>query len=608
MFLHTLLWLFMLLQIISRGVISYCVDDIFEKINPTILDIYENDYVSMLVGNPGEMLNFKINFTSHDIQIHKSLNSISQTFEIMPNGIHGSEIFYIGKYTFRLPVKFISFNPEPITQLISSNNYDGTIGLGELSPIWKFWRSATFSTRSIILGIYDPYTQLDYTIRPPLFRIPDKHYSNKNDNDIICSIRKFNQSSAIIITDNKEIDENLDVYYSLYHFGNTMKFSIDAGKTNTYIPRNIDLFDQGDELLLESQLDCHEEYTKIGINVSECTNTILLKLNSQNITLKNQKEFITVQQIKDEQQQDFISIGRQFIIDYTMFYNWDTQRTSIVPSVFAIYNSSINTIFSIILVTMISLWLLIMLNNKIIEKWLFVGVIVLEMVFYVTSLTVFLINMFVFKWSRFVTHIVRGDSSPVFIYIIYNLIVSFIGSIILLLRNVKLYDDRNGNSIEQNFIESKKNMMNVRNLRILLFVSNSLSILWFCVLPYQQGISDIVYIATFAFILCLTSTVITMHSIFWSRKYVSFMFFQTLLHYVFLVIYNIVPISRLYYLNKSYNENLFHVILFSLYLLFVFIFFPATIIFAKAEITLFNRKQTKHLISYYKRQSLETDF
>ena len=146
MFLHTLLWLFMLLQIISRGVISYCVDDIFEKINPTILDIYENDYVSMLVGNPGEMLNFKINFTSHDIQIHKSLNSISQTFEIMPNGIHGSEIFYIGKYTFRLPVKFISFNPEPITQLISSNNYDGTIGLGELSPIWKFWRSATFST------------------------------------------------------------------------------------------------------------------------------------------------------------------------------------------------------------------------------------------------------------------------------------------------------------------------------------------------------------------------------------------------------------------------------------------------------------------------------
>jgi hypothetical protein len=131
-------------------------------LEPVRIDIRERVHVKLLVGNPGRLLAFRLNFTLSEILLHGSPSAAlgsSSTLELSPQ--QESELFYIGRYALRLPVRFAPDPTHPIAQLEFPTGFAGTLGLGVWSPLWKYWRSLTYSSTSLLLGDHDQFAKLD---------------------------------------------------------------------------------------------------------------------------------------------------------------------------------------------------------------------------------------------------------------------------------------------------------------------------------------------------------------------------------------------------------------------------------------------------------------
>lgn len=120
-------------------------------LDPVRLNVVDRSYVSLIVGTPGTLVRFRVNLTSDDIYIHRSLDDRSQSFFMSVDGQSGHESFFIGKHRVRLPVKFSSLSPDrPFA--VFQQPHEGVLGFGYYSPLWLHWDTATVTPSTIYLN------------------------------------------------------------------------------------------------------------------------------------------------------------------------------------------------------------------------------------------------------------------------------------------------------------------------------------------------------------------------------------------------------------------------------------------------------------------------
>ena len=508
-------------------------------LQPVRLTVHENVHVRLLVGNPGQFVNFRLNYSLDEIQLHQSLDGSSQTCS--ETGERGTDLFYLGDYRVRLPYRRAADSAEPIALQSRPGPYGGTLGLGRYSPLWKYWRRVGYSTNSILLGGYDSYAQLDPETRPPLL----------SHGRVSCSL------------DTGLIGE----------------LQVDPGCMDMYLPGE-SFAEPPHSISFRGESDCAADYAALGIDAAHCSNENELAVRSQDVYLVNQKHYEAVQRSHDGK----LRLGQRFLQDYAWFCDWDHDKIGMTGSAYGYSASNLNALCAILLILVVTVWLAMVLGRPDTE-WLFQMTLFFELYGHVIAGVTVFVNFYAMQWTRFITNFLEGSAVPLLLFYMYILSVSFAAALGLLYWNVRLplrfHDSPDRHS--QNVARLRQH----NNLRIFLFLSSTLSGLWLCVLPSHKNGSDLVFLLFFATVLCIASGVLTLHNHWTGRRYTLLMALHTALFYAFLIFANIVPSAA----TIDMHDSRFLTV--ALYM-FALVFFPTEIIFGKLVLfTLTQRKPTQ---------------
>jgi hypothetical protein len=497
------------------------------------LTVYEETYVRLLVGNPGQLINFRLNYSLDEIQLHSSLSAQSQTYSSSEWG--GTELFYLGDYRVRLPFRYAADAAEHIAMLSRPGPYGGTLGLGRYSPLWKYWRRVTYAPDSIRLGNYNSYAQLDPQQRPPLL----------THGRVSCS---------------------LDT-------GRPAELQLSPKYMDMYLPGEI-YTEQPKAIHYSSESDCEQDYAALGI-AGSCSRDTTLPVRQQHIYLINQQQYNAVQRSHDGR----LHLGQRFLQQFAWFCDWDHDKVGISSSAYGYELSSLNALCAILLILVVTVWLTMMIGQPE-EEWLFQMVLFFELYGHlVAGVTVF-VNFYAMQWTRFVTNFIEGSATPLLVFYSYVVLVSFSATLGLLLSNVRL-----PLTLSESQDRHSQNMQRLRRhngLRVFLFLSSTLTALWLCVLPNHKNGSDLIYLLFFSTALCIAAGVITLHNLWRGRRFSALMAVHTGLFYLFLIYANILPSAHIIDLHDS---NFLTIVLY----LFALVLFPTEYIFGK--LVLFTLRQ-----------------
>ena len=502
------------------------------------LTVHESVHVQLLVGNPGQFVNFRLNYSLDEIQLHSSLSGRSQTYS--ETGGSGTELFYLGDYRVRLPFRYATDTAEPIALLSRPGPYGGTLGLGRYSPLWKYWRRVGYSTNSVLLGGYDSYAQLDPDTRPPLL----------SHGRVSCSL-----DTGIIA-----------------------ELQIDPSCTDLYLPGE-SFTEQPQTISFSGESDCSADYAALGITGGHCSNENELPVRPQDMYLVSQKHYSAVQRSHDGK----LRLGWRFLQDYAWFCDWNHNQVGLTSSAYGHQPSDLNALCSILLILVVTVWLTMVFGRPDTE-WLFQMTLFFEMYGHlIAGITVF-VNFYAMQWTRFITNFLEFSAAPLLLFYAYILSVSFAAALGLLYWNVRL--PLRFHESPERHRENLARLRRYNNLRIFLFLSSTLSALWLCVLPNHKNGSDLLYLLFFATMLCIASGVLTLHNLWMRRRYTVLMAVHTLLFYAFLIFANIVPASATIDLHDS------HFLTVALYM-FALVFFPTEIIFGKLVLFTLKKRGSK---------------
>ncbi len=116
-------------------------------------------YTYLVVGNPGHTLKFLLDFSANHTEINTSLHTFSQTYAVYGDSEWGSELFYFRQYKLRMPVKY---------GVATTTAYQGVLGLGQFSWLWRRWVEYTVVPSELTLGSYTGYSKDDVTFYAPM--------------------------------------------------------------------------------------------------------------------------------------------------------------------------------------------------------------------------------------------------------------------------------------------------------------------------------------------------------------------------------------------------------------------------------------------------------
>jgi len=149
------------------------------------LNVEKGRYVNMVIGNPPQKVKFILSFGHSEIYMKTETVLMSKTYTVddmqgtgdSKNGLVGTELFYIGREAFRLPVIYTDSIKRSNT--LFSGTFSGEIGLGRGSVLWSYWRYVTISRDRIVLGHFDCTMKDDWYLRGPMIYMDrDNHVYN----------------------------------------------------------------------------------------------------------------------------------------------------------------------------------------------------------------------------------------------------------------------------------------------------------------------------------------------------------------------------------------------------------------------------------------------
>jgi len=161
----------------------------------TRLQLYNNEYVYVVMGNPGRFVKLLVTFSADVSLLYaKPRTSTHHMFD----EYEGNEIFYFDRYKLRLPFvlensakqkRFSSVFETTFSESssayylenifsVNDNNekrYDGQLALGPHSTIWKYWQNVTITADGIVFGTLDTFSfgAQKAAKAPIVFRNPD---------------------------------------------------------------------------------------------------------------------------------------------------------------------------------------------------------------------------------------------------------------------------------------------------------------------------------------------------------------------------------------------------------------------------------------------------
>lgn len=488
----------------------------------------EQNTVTVLVGNPGAKLVFYVDYVHPSIVLHRDLSTSSQTvheyFATSGAEIGGTEIFYLDKYRLRLPFEYGA----PLRSDVDMPaRYDGTLGLGPRSVVWRYWDNMTVSAEHICFGKYDYFEQRDFSLRPPPLR----------------------EGRAVIAN-------------------RSVPLVFDFNAADSRVPYG---FDQ-DTVQVHSNMPCSEAYAHMAMQVDECDNVQEISLVHHDMVLPNGIHYAGVR----ETEQQVVALGRRFLADNAWFHSHHYEYTIVTPSAFRFSESNLLAACALALAVLIATWVTIVLVYRYEDEWIFNTVLLLELYGYLLSGSVMLITIFGLDMPRAITNFLQQTSLPVLLLLGYFFFSGASISLSIIMHNV--YPAVSFPELPGRHANNVRRLGRVRNLRIVYFLGSATSALWLCFIEHHKNLLDMLYIIFLVTLLCVSSGIITLKSFFHRKPFAFLQLFQTLAYCLFLFAFNLIPSM---YLAGFPTASVYA--LASLYILMVVVW-PAVHLFGAHEV------------------------
>ncbi len=318
---------------------------LFEPLPRVDLEVLDSHFVRIPVGNPPRTYTFILDLSNNGILVsgyHPEVELNSNSYEIV--GARRTDLFDLGPYTLRLPYRFGVHTYDRTVQLSSQQSPVGSIGLGEHSPLWRYWGNFSLTSERLRLGEEDAF-------------------GGEDDLPVL---------------------DNGNGYLSNPDTGTTAPMLINFTIMNLLLPHAL-MDEQPDTVSIRN---C--------ANPDQCPEESLFTLRSQEIHLLSGAVYAAVDQSHDGR----VHLGRRFFYDARLFCEWSTN--SFVISDTDDPTNDFNAVYAYFLTLLLWIWLTLQMGHRKLEQLESVErllnnlleVLILEMGF-----AAWVTNFFVFNWS-----------------------------------------------------------------------------------------------------------------------------------------------------------------------------------------------------------------
>lgn len=112
------------------------------------LPVEHTHYVNVIVGNPGKDMRLRIAWGGNvSLVLFSNPEEVSKTYGDHPDTV----VVYIGSALVRLGYTIDAYGRDGRRDVA----YDGLLGLGRWSDVWRYWSLATLSSKKLVLGAFD---------------------------------------------------------------------------------------------------------------------------------------------------------------------------------------------------------------------------------------------------------------------------------------------------------------------------------------------------------------------------------------------------------------------------------------------------------------------
>ena len=459
------------MHLFLRLLIFLCVSSgcrALPRLKSVRLEVLDQNFVRLLVGNPPRHHLFYVDLTSSDIALHdQSFELHSHSIELPTGAGRGSELFYLDAYTLRLPFAYAAPSIGHTVRLVSSFSASGTLGLGPWSPLWMHWDNFSLSQQNLLLGGYDIYNQLDSAERPPVF---------PNGEGRCRSVEA----------------------------GPEVPFHIDFNQLDTRLPA--DLFAENPKHLRLEGSSCRELYRLLNIqtDTKECNDVYTVPFHVQEISLLTGVSYRAVQHSHDGR----VHFGKRFLEDFVLFCDFKEDMLLFAESSSSFFVSESNALFVVLLLFAGWTWLLLAFGavkatsvqsapTQRLHNWVLLYI---ESFLYIAIIACWTVNFVGFKWRRFMRSFQQQDSE---FFLIYHAVVILTCAGVGLLRiATRLLCGRAG---------KRAHSSGASLLSLVLLANSLLPVLWSCFLPQHRYSSDLVFLVFFATTLCVGNGVVALY-------------------------------------------------------------------------------------------------
>ncbi len=260
-------------------------------LNPTELHIYRVEYIKIAYGSEHKQIVMRLDFESNNTYLHSLPTGISKTFSVHGDPSCGSEVFKIGDYELRLPVKWGASPDYDERIMLSGPSHHGSIGMARGGVLWRYWTCYTLAPSTLILGGRDMYLQENHEFYgPPM-----------------------------------SLSKGCDSWTHLVE--------IDGVGAYTYIPPSLYASKEFDIVFkTHNQTDCRELYAKMGIPVEKCHNEFMHRLEERDQTLKSASGFEYKMILPNVNEPDRLKLGRYAMSGMSLYVDLQHDLFTLAPA------------------------------------------------------------------------------------------------------------------------------------------------------------------------------------------------------------------------------------------------------------------------------------
>lgn len=309
------------------------------------LEVLDSHFVRIPVGNPPRTYTFILDLSNNGILVsgyHPEVELNSNSYEIV--GARRTDLFDLGPYTLRLPYRFGVHTYDRTVQLSSQQSPVGSIGLGEHSPLWRYWGNFSLTSERLRLG-------------------EDDAFGGENDLPVL---------------------DNGNGFLSNPDTGTTAPMVINFTIMNLLLPH----------ILMD------ERPSSVSIrncaSPEHCPEESVFALRSQEIHLLSGAVYAAIDQSHDGQ----VHLGRRFFYDARLFCEWSSK--SFVISDTDDPTNDFNAVYAYLLTLLLWVWLTLQMGHRKLEQLESVEqllVTLLEILILQMGFAAWATNFFVFNWS-----------------------------------------------------------------------------------------------------------------------------------------------------------------------------------------------------------------